>query len=329
MGGPLDDIASDYLTRYGEAIRSSELLRATYNSYVRRRESTLLDAAAATAAINAIVFADEVDIDAATPQLGEAFTRAFPGEDLKERLEELGELDPESPQVQGFLSNWKGVYHEVLIRDRLNDGQQVGSIVLGEGQQAVLAEDINQPGFDFRVLNADGTEDVLLQAKATSEIGLLRNALEKYPDISIVTTDEVAAEITDDRVFPGGFSNEDLRTQVVAPMEEIWDGPVEELLENVLGVLPFIIIAATEGTKILMRRQDFQHGLRRAMQRGVKSGAAMGVGTLAAVAGTGMFSLPAVFLTRLGIDRYWLNSRVMKKLETDKALLAPLVAKTA
>ena len=71
-----------------------------------------------------------------------------------------------------------------------------------------------------------------------------------------------------------------------------------------LPVLPFVIIATTEGTRVLLGNQPFQVALHRAAQRGVKSVTAIGAGALMALMGVGVFSLPAAFLTHLGIDRY-------------------------
>ena len=323
MVGSLEVINNGYAARYGESVRSASRLRELYDGYIRRRESTLLDSVAATVAIDALFFADQVDLNAVTPQMREAFARAFPARDLVEQLGGWRHLEP--VQVRGYLSDWKGVYHELLIRDRLEDGYQVGSIVLGEGQMAVLPEELNQRGFDIRILNFDGSEDSVLQAKAVAQIGHVNDALRKCPDIQIAATDEVAEGIVDERVFPSGFSNEDLEDRVMKSMDEVWDGPFEEFVESVLPGLPFVIIATTEGTKVLMGRQSFQGALDRAVQRGVKTGAAMGAGALMALVGAGVFSLPAAFLTRLGIDRTRLHTRLTKKIENDRAQLVSMI----
>ena len=197
--------------------------------------------------------------------------------------------------------------------------------MLKEGQHAVLPEELNKPGLDIQIFNADGTEDIVLQAKATNEIGLVFSALEKYPDIQIAATDEVASEVLDQRVFPSGFDNEELRGRVEQPMAEVWDGPVEEFVEHVLPLLPFVIIVTTEGTRVLLRKQSFQVALHRATQRGVKSVVAIGVGGLMALMGAGVFSLPATFLTRLGIDRFRLLTQLGRKLESDRVQLLGIV----
>lgn len=325
MGSPITDLAGAYRVRYGEPVSSAVKLRDLYSNYVRLREDTLLDAAAASLAIDALFFSDQIDFSSVTSQMNEAFARAYPSQDLAERLEELGELERDSNEVTGFLANWKGIYHEILVRDRFNSSQQVGSVVLKEGQRAVLPEQINQPGLDLRILNADGTEDSVLQAKATNEIGLISEALMKYPDIQIAATDEVAAQVLDQRVFASGFDNEELWDQVIRPMEDVWDSPVEDLIEQVLPGLPFVIIATTEGTMVLLGKQPFQDGLDRATRRGVKTLAAVGVGAMMALMGAGVFSLPSAFLTRFGIDRYRLLTQLAKRLDADRDQLLAIL----
>ena len=78
MVSSLEDISHKYKEQYGDGVRSQDRLRDIYESYVRRRESTLLDSAAATAAIHALFFADEIDFGAITPQMSESFDRAYP-----------------------------------------------------------------------------------------------------------------------------------------------------------------------------------------------------------------------------------------------------------
>ena len=60
-------------------------------------------------------------------------------------------------------------------------------------------------------------------------------------------------------------------------------GILTELTQSVTGILPFAIISATEGTKVLLGKKPGKTGLKDGAFRMVKSGAAMGVG--AAVTG--------------------------------------------
>jgi hypothetical protein len=320
----LAEIAEGYVTKYGDSVKSGDRLRELDSHYARRRESTLLDAAAAAVAVDALVLSDEIDLDAVTPQLLEAFERAYPGRQIADELSRLKELDPESAEVTGYLSNWKGVYHEVLIRDRLNDGQQVGSVVLGEGQSAVLADDLNQRGFDLQILNGDASVAEFLQAKATSEAGLITDALRAYPAIQIAATEEAAGAVVDERVFASGFSNEDLLNKVVAPMEEAWDSGGQELAETVLPGLPFVLILTSEGAAVLMGKATFKEAAGRAMDRSLKTGASVAAGTVASLAGAGLFSLPVALLTRAGIDRTRLLGQLEAKIRSDRLEIAAL-----
>ena len=73
MNSPLTDLAARYSRQYGTAAYSDEGLRQLYNRYVKERESSILDAAAATAALDVMAFGDQVDTGAITPQMEEAF----------------------------------------------------------------------------------------------------------------------------------------------------------------------------------------------------------------------------------------------------------------
>lgn len=81
-------------------------------------------------------------------------------------------------------------------------------------------------------------------------------------------------------------------------------GILTELTQSVTGFLPFVIISATEGTKVLLGRKPGITGLKDGAFRMVKSGAAMGVG--AAVTGlTGFWAaIPVTMGVRAMFDRY-------------------------
>ena len=81
-------------------------------------------------------------------------------------------------------------------------------------------------------------------------------------------------------------------------------GILTELTQSVSGILPFVIISATEGTKVLLGRKPGKTGLKDGAFRMVKSGAAMGVG--AAVTGIAGFwaAIPVTMGVRAMFDRY-------------------------
>ena len=81
-------------------------------------------------------------------------------------------------------------------------------------------------------------------------------------------------------------------------------GILTELTQSVSGILPFAIISATEGTKVLLGKKPGKTGLKDGAFRMVKSGAAIGVG--AAVTGLAGFwaAIPVTMGVRAMFDRY-------------------------
>ena len=92
-------------------------------------------------------------------------------------------------------------------------------------------------------------------------------------------------------------------------------GLLTELTESVTGLLPFVIISASEGSKVLLGRKPGITGLKDGAYRMVKTGAAMGVG--AAVTGlTGFWAaIPVTMGVRALFDRYRSKALTGKRVE--------------
>ena len=81
-------------------------------------------------------------------------------------------------------------------------------------------------------------------------------------------------------------------------------GLIAELTDSVTGVLPFAVIAATEGTKVVLGRKPVKTGIKDGAFRMVKTGAAMGAGAAAATL-TGLWAaIPTTMCVRTLFDRY-------------------------
>ena len=81
-------------------------------------------------------------------------------------------------------------------------------------------------------------------------------------------------------------------------------GLMTELTESITGLLPFVIISVSEGSKVLLGRKPGKTGLKDGAFRMVKSGAAMGVGAMVAGA-TGFWgAIPVTMGVRALFDRY-------------------------
>ena len=92
-------------------------------------------------------------------------------------------------------------------------------------------------------------------------------------------------------------------------------GILTGLTQNVTGFLPFMIISATEGTKVLLGKKPGKTGLKDGAFRMVKSGAAMGVG--AAVTGLAGFwaAIPVTMGVRALFDRYRSKALTGKRIQ--------------
>ena len=81
-------------------------------------------------------------------------------------------------------------------------------------------------------------------------------------------------------------------------------GLMAELSDTVCGALPFVIIAATEGAKVLLGRKPTATGVKDGAYRMVKTGAAMGVGGAVASAAGFWAAVPVTMGVRALFDRY-------------------------
>ena len=92
-------------------------------------------------------------------------------------------------------------------------------------------------------------------------------------------------------------------------------GLLTELTESVTGILPFMIISVSEGSKVLLGRKPGKTALNDGAYRMVKTGAAMGVG--AAVSGlTGFWAaIPVTMGVRALFDRYRSKALTGKRVE--------------
>lgn len=136
-----------------------------------------------------------------------AYQAAYPNLAADTTLQsKLSDID--GNELLGLLSGIKGKLFEQQYADYLNSG------ILPDSYRAYLAEAVNQPGWDLRIEGPNNEITELLQAKATDSVGYVVGALEKSPDIDIVTTEEVYAHLVMSGVSEGivnsGISNASL-----------------------------------------------------------------------------------------------------------------------
>lgn len=326
MGNDLSDVAKGYIAKYGEGTQPGSRLRELYVRYVKRREEAILDATAAASSLSVGLLLS--DPSALTPQMEEAFHRTYDDADLQATLTEWQELAPDV--MSGHLSQWKGAYFEVIVRDDLMNGKQFGDVSLTEGQRVELGA-FRQEGWDLQIINADGSPDLELQAKAVGTLGPIKEHLQTYPDIQVIATQEAAdgaANQFDSEVINSQVSNDSLNTQLKAGMDEELTSGFEEMVDVLLpgSGIPLAIITIGETAKVVMGRSTFQQAMTNGVQRTVKTSAAMAAGAVAGLATTGFVGPPTVFLTRIGIDRFGAHRQVDRRLVEDMDTLRNLQA---
>lgn len=288
-----------------------------YRQYLQRSKA-IVDATVAAAALGSILVSDKIDLDTIDPQQLEAFELAFPGKSISE-LSDFG-LD----QLEGITSAWKGKYFEILVRDNLNEGQWVGDIHLSTGQQALLADSPIQEGWDLQILNSDGTLDQALQLKATDSLGYIKETLEKYPDIDIIATSEVANGL--DGVLNSGMNDAYLGHTITSPIEDILDSPLENLGELFIPGLPFLLIGTREGRKVVLGNHTLGQGVTRMFKESAKTGAAMGAGWLIGMINP-LLGVAGTFATRYALKERDFSKAVIIAYEVERQKLIPLLAK--
>ena len=96
------------------------------------------------------------------------------------------------------------------------------------------------------------------------------------------------------------------------------------MLDALTAAAPFAVIAVTEQLKVIMGRKTGKAGFSDAVQRMIKTGAAMGVGALAGLAGGPIAAVPAAMGTRAFLSHYksraLLGMRVKERTERLRAL---------
>jgi hypothetical protein len=261
--GQLEELYHGYRGQLGSDGAWSGL-KGLYANYVKEREQTILDALASGVSLQSLVSAGEINFDAVTSQMREAFHLAYPNVDLSS----LANRSPE--ELAGFISGWKGKLFEVEVRDHLNAGDWVGDLHLEPGQTAELATSATQPGWDLAISDSHGDLIDQIQLKATESLSYIKHAIEQYPDTHILATAELGhvSGNLHDMLSVSHISDEHLTDLVTEPLS---DAVGHSLLDALLPGLPLALIAVTEGFAVMHGRRTTERASARAASRAGKS----------------------------------------------------------
>ena len=144
--------------------------------------------------------------------LGEAFIQAIRlrwSSQLDENasIEEISQhfQQYDISQLEGVTNTIKGKMFEILVTNQENTDS--------DNWTAKMHESESFPGSDIIFFNSDTNEtlEVSLKAISADNSFIIEDALVKYPDMPIISTDEVANLYADNpNVFSSGFTNKDL-----------------------------------------------------------------------------------------------------------------------
>lgn len=205
----------------------------------------------------------------------------------------------------GVVNSAKGKYFEYLVADQLNAGGTVGDLTLPDGYSAHLANSMTQPGWDVRIVDAHGDTAELLQLKATESVGYIHDTLERYPDISILTTDEVAKGIgPNDMVIDSKMSEADLDHAINSTAAGMDHGYLDAFWDNFHPLMPLLIIVATQGYQVVMKKQQVSGALQVAKARVARGWVASATGAaIKAVSGSWAVSALGAIVAGMFFDR--------------------------
>jgi hypothetical protein len=264
----------------------------------RKRRQDLLD----TLVVGGFTLSQLVqDPRSVPPEIERAFELAYPrlassGQTFAEAADRMS-----SEQLVGLVSGVKGKLFELKLLDDLNGGE------LPDGWHAELAPTATQAGWDIRIVDENGIEQELLQAKATDSAHYVAEALERYPNIDVLSTSEVHAELMAVGLAEGvrdsgitELSLDQIVTEAAADHASVLS--VSDLIPSSIG-LAVISLSVLRDHSLTLRDKGAAIG-----ERSARAGVAGYVGQAAMVATqTWWIGLLA------GVSSRWLASRGERK----------------
>jgi hypothetical protein len=240
--------------------------------------------------IGGVRFKDIVEGRVAEHQVPPTVTRAYREQypHLPSLSAEVHRLHGNAHRLRGLAEGIKGKMFEDQYMDWLNHGH------LPAGAKAALAVSPTNPAWDIRVTDAHGHILQDLQLKATDNLHLIEHALQRYPDVDVVTTREAFEQVE---------RHKDLVQHVVgtAISDRVLDHTAHNAVDSLsqhdpfalhVPVLSLALIAAMELRRYRAGRQDLAAMLHNLRDRSFLTCLAVGAAWVA----TGMSGDPIVGL---------------------------------
>ncbi|MEY8143210.1 hypothetical protein [Falsihalocynthiibacter sp. CO-5D18] len=136
-------------------------------------------------------------------------------------------------QIAGLKNNVKGIYHELAFQRHEN--------LDGDEYIVELFDETNHAGADVRIINVETGDVSEVQLKATNYASYVREHNEKYENIDVLTTSEVAMDSSE--WSSSGFSNEGLTADTTSTLNLLDEGADAGIAES-MGVAAMVTLAA-------------------------------------------------------------------------------------
>lgn len=264
-----------------EVVRSNaqEGMKGIYKKYLRKKHETIADLA---------VVATGLSVDLIRNQENELALEALNMTNPDFDPAMLNEYSDQ--ELEGIVNSSKGKYFELLVIEELNAGGSVGGITLPAGYEAQIADSMTQAGWDVKIVDQNGALVEYLQLKSTDSLAYVQDALDKYPDIRILSTEEI--ESPNELVISSDIENDKLEREMLQTLESEGDTFLDNVLESFNPLLPLCFILTTQGYKVATSQVTYLKAISEGKDRAKRALAASSFGALSYALGAGWFSLP-------------------------------------
>jgi hypothetical protein len=168
-------------------------------------------------------------------------------------------------QLEGLRNNIKGIYHELRYADEENSDFDFYTVE--------LFDKTNHPGVDVIITNTLTGETREVQLKATEYTSYIRKHNERYGDVEVFATVEVADKM--DGVGSTGISNDELESDVEDVFQDA-RGLDDSAISSSVAVSGMIVLA--RNIKVLLRGEQLTAAQKDTMIRdGVVSASVSGL----------------------------------------------------
>ncbi|MDC0002853.1 hypothetical protein OAE19_00495 [Porticoccaceae bacterium] len=201
----------------------------------------------------------------------------------------------------GFISAMKGKLFEVKYVDHLNDS-------LEAGYSAQIAQSPTQAGWDIEVLGPNQEVINQIQLKATTSAAYVRDAIEQYPYIDVVTLEDLKGHFAlteySSEVTVSAFSNQDLTEELMGAVDFNM-GSLPPLI-----AMGFIVFSAYREKDLTPYQRHSSIG-----ERGTRFGINGGI-----LMFTGLAGIPVVFTKEYLLKKGRQRKEVIKDLKLQLAM---------